>query len=609
MIPRKNSVRRFVAAGGGLAVALYTAMALPAPPAASAGTLTLKVCGKWSLNPGPFVATAVSPFDDAWQCVAHGEGLQLWSKPGRSAARGSTARWRTSAPSGIKIVRAHVVNPMSQNIADGKGWVGDFFWSHGRAPVTDRYDKRGCCAQHFRSRYFGWRITCKASTCSRGATLDVGGIELFATETRGPTITMNRRPNLWSEAGRWVRGIWPVRVSASDPSGVCLTSVALGREVVRGPSARRNTDAWQQCPQRTWTAHVDTTRARSAGGKTAGAMKLKLMASNGARVSSSRSEIVNVDNSTPWIKLSGSKYALTTGRTPHITAKAGGSPSGIARITCTIGHKKHSYRGSSAHVVVEGVGRHTIACTAQDNAIDPSGKPAVSRKAKRSLTIRRPTTLTAAFTHLDSQRNAGRHTKRIPFDSRTKFGGRLTVKGGRGLAGQTVRILTAPDNRSGNYSQVARTKTGASGRWQVALPAGPSRLVKAVYDGNSKDAPVKSRRAEVIVPARVKVLRLWPRRVPWGGTVHIRGRLEGGYLPPAPAGELVRLRLGYGRSYTTYGVKTDVTGDGRFSVTYKFGPGSSKVVRHYWFQECTLPSDDYPYAPACSRKITVRVGG
>jgi hypothetical protein len=259
-------------------------------------------------------------------------------------------------------------------------------------------------------------------------------------------------------------------------------------------------------------------------------------------------------------------------------------------------------------VAVKGIGRHAISCTAQNNAINASGKSAVSKSVKWSLTIRRPSTLTATFNHFNS-RQPGVRTKHIPFGTRTKVGGRLTLKHGRGLSGQVIRILTAPDNRSGDYQQVARTRTRAGGRWQVTLPVGPSRLIKAVYRGNSKDAPVKSRRAKVIVPASVKVLRLWPRRVHWGGTVHIRGRLKGGYLPPAPAGELVRLRLGYGRAYTTYGVKTDVTGGGRFSVTYTFGPGSSKIVRHYWFEECTLPADDYPYAPACSRKITVRVGG
>jgi hypothetical protein len=200
-------------------------------------------------------------------------------------------------------------------------------------------------------------------------------------------------------------------------------------------------------------------------------------------------------------------------------------------------------------------------------------------------------------------------SEHVSFGAGTKISGRLMLASGRRLAGQRVRIFGAPNNRSGNFKPVASTRTGPRGRWHVTLAPGPSRLIKAVYKGSSTNEPAKSSRVKLVVPARVQVLRLRPRHVRWGGTVHIVGRLDGGHLPPAPAGELVRLRLGYGRAYTTYGVKTDVTGHGRFSVTYRFGRGPSGLVRKYWFEECTLPADDYPYAPACSRRITVRVGG
>ena len=47
------------------------------------------------------------------------------------------------------------------------------------------------------------------------------------------------------------------------------------------------------------------------------------------------------------------------------------------------------------------------------------------------------------------------------------------------------------------------------------------------------------------VPAKVKLVRVVPRRVAWGGTVRITGQLVGGYLPSG--GALVRLRIGLGR--------------------------------------------------------------
>jgi hypothetical protein len=95
--------------------------------------------------------------------------------------------------------------------------------------------------------------------------------------------------------------------------------------------------------------------------------------------------------------------------------------------------------------------------------------------------------------------------------------------------------------------------------------------------------------------------------VRWGGTVRITGQLLGGYLPPD--GALLRLRIGLGRAFMTYGVQEHVTGDGRFSTTYTFGAGDPRLMRSYWFQVATLPLSDYPYQPAASQKIGVTVGG
>ena len=60
------------------------------------------------------------------------------------------------------------------------------------------------------------------------------------------------------------------------------------------------------------------------------------------------------------------------------------------------------------------------------------------------------------------------------------------------------------------------------------------------------------------VPAKIELLRVTPRRVAWGGTVRIVGRLEGGYFPPG--GALVRLRIGEGSAAVTYGVREHVGG-------------------------------------------------
>ena len=89
--------------------------------------------------------------------------------------------------------------------------------------------------------------------------------------------------------------------------------------------------------------------------------------------------------------------------------------------------------------------------------------------------------------------------------------------------------------------------------------------------------------------------------------MRITGRLVGGYLPPG--GALVRLRIGQGSTYQTYGVQEHVTGNGRFTTTYTFGAGDPAVYRTFWFQIATLPMGDYPYSPSASGRRSVLVGG
>jgi hypothetical protein len=149
--------------------------------------------------------------------------------------------------------------------------------------------------------------------------------------------------------------------------------------------------------------------------------------------------------------------------------------------------------------------------------------------------------------------------------------------------------------------------TAANGSWSARLPAGPSRLVTASFAGTPDTEAALAPPARLTVPAKVKLLKVYPRRIPWGGTVHLVGQLDGGYLPPG--GALVRLRIGEGSSFTTYGVHTHVGGKGRFSTTYTFGAGQPAVHRSFWFEIASLPMGDYPYAPGNSRRLSVLVGG
>ena len=183
---------------------------------------------------------------------------------------------------------------------------------------------------------------------------------------------------------------------------------------------------------------------------------------------------------------------------------------------------------------------------------------------------------------------------------RVAFGNAVTVHGllrtGQGVPvpGAAVQILAAPNNGLDEFSEVAVMTSAGDGTWAVKLPAGPSRIIEAVYGGSATILP-SSGQATVSVPASVRVLRVWPRRVAWGHKVHIEVQLSGGWLPTD--GALVRLRLGFGNAKTTYGIQEHVSGDGRFEVTNTFGSAPALVVRRYWLQECTLPKGTTPMRP------------
>ena len=197
-------------------------------------------------------------------------------------------------------------------------------------------------------------------------------------------------------------------------------------------------------------------------------------------------------------------------------------------------------------------------------------------------------------------------TLNVPYGRSVTLHGLYTTAAGLPLPGERVEILATPDNHSGAFGQIGVATTAANGSWSATVPPGPSRIIRAVTDGTATILP-SSGQVTTIVPAKIRLVRVWPARVPWGGTVHLVGQLLGGYLPPG--GALVRLRIGYGSTYETYGVEEHVSGNGRFSTVASFGPGDPSILRTYWFQIASLPMGNYPYAPAASQRVRVIVGG
>ena len=620
-------------------------------------------------------------------------GLEI-SAGGGQAAKGASAGYKVTAPPGIVINAIHVVTPGSAGVGSGKGWWGEFYWNGGPGPagrsgqITDgAYPNQGCCSSSgLNSQSIGWFVACEFTpSCSNGVDLLVGELDLTAVEDRAPyLLPTTASGNLWTQSG-WVRGTWPASVALSDPSGVCSAGIAFGGQGVNLGAQAPNRQTFVQCSESGVPASFNTATIQGSGGVGVGSATLVALATNAAGVTAHPSKTVSIDNSTPTVALSGPTDAPSTAGTQYVTASAGGSPSGIAAIGCSVdGGPVQSYPGATAQVPVSGVGQHTVNCYSVNNAVDPSGAHGQSPTANWGVKIGQPTIVGVAFDKLEglncrrarvrvripghwiTVRRRGKLVK-VKTRSRTvtkrltrchprtvrrrtvvfvavrrhgkivrvkrikvvrvvipprvvshgsrvvAFGHGTTVNGwlgtstGIALPGRNVQVLAAPDNGSGQFAPVATVSTAGDGSWSAQLPPGPSRVIEALYNGDPTTESASSGHVRVIVPAKVRLLSVSPRRVAWGGTVRITGQLLGGYLPAG--GALVRLRIGTGRSYQTYGVQEHVTGSGRFSTTYTFGAGLPGVFASFSFQVATLPMGDYPYRPAASGRRSVLVGG
>ncbi|HEX5194408.1 MAG TPA: hypothetical protein VFW09_16545 [Solirubrobacteraceae bacterium] len=508
-------------------------------------------------------------------------------------------------------------------------------------------------------------------------------MSLSVRETAGPSLTA---PNgLWQTNG-WVRGQWPLNFSGNSPSGMCGLNATLNQIPLNGTSSQRDVAAWHQCSA---PAVSDTINTGAYG---EGAMPLYIAGWDAAGEIAQYRKTIYVDNSAPTLSLSGPTDAPTTAGTQYVTASAGGSPSGIDGIACSVdGAQNRWYAGATAQIAVSGIGGHQVSCTAYDNAVDANGTHGASPTQTWSLKIGEPAELGVGFLkyvglkchkvkkrvtipghwvtrHRDGKKvrvkTKPRHkvrkvTKchpkvkhvrvvvRVPkrrhgtvvrhhgkivyrkkiehkrvvvqphWKSRTKkhvrHGRSTTVSGwlgltdGTALAGQVVELLTAPDNGLNHFHVAATTTTAANGAWSAKLGPGPSRIIEAAYAGNPTTEGTASGQIKEIVRAKIKLKSVTPRRIAWGHSVRIKGKVLGGYLPKS--GINVRLRIGIAHEKTTYGVHEHVKGRGRFTTTYTFGAGPARIHRRYWFQIATLPAGNYPYAVAHSNRIYVTVGG
>jgi hypothetical protein len=196
-------------------------------------------------------------------------------------------------------------------------------------------------------------------------------------------------------------------------------------------------------------------------------------------------------------------------------------------------------------------------------------------------------------------------SRRIGHGKRTTVSGFLEQADGTALGGQTVQVLSAPDDNAPRFHLMRTVTTNADGLWTAKVPPGPSRLIEAAYPGTATTEPAVSSAVTLTVPARI-ALSISPRTLPWRAAIHLHGRMVGGYVPRDGVALRLLVRYPAAKRWTPL-LALRTNRHGRFSFTWSYHAG--RGVASYPFAIATTATEsDYPWAAASSRALIVTFG-
>jgi hypothetical protein len=177
-----------------------------------------------------------------------------------------------------------------------------------------------------------------------------------------------------------------------------------------------------------------------------------------------------------------------------------------------------------------------------------------------------------------------------------RVSGRLLNAQGLPIAGATLNVLQQASGLP--LELIGHARTGASGTFVAAVPAGPSRMIEVAYRAFSGDSSyAATARLHESVRAGVR-LRVSPHRTGSEGTITLSGRVFG---PIPPQGVVVELLVYYrGRWEPFRDPRTD--GRGRFRVAYQFQGG----IGRFPFRALVFGNQGgFPFALGESRTVDV----
>jgi hypothetical protein len=181
--------------------------------------------------------------------------------------------------------------------------------------------------------------------------------------------------------------------------------------------------------------------------------------------------------------------------------------------------------------------------------------------------------------------------------------GRLTAPGGVPIAGAQIEVGELPAYAGAQARALPTPRTGAAGRWSLALPRGlsSSELRFAYRSHLGAPTPVATRTLTLSVRAGI-ALSISPRAARSEGAIRFAGRLLGGPVPAGGKQVVLEARSPGGRWIEFHVIRAGASDGGRFDFAYRFHlPGPAT----YQFRVLSEAEADYPFAAGSSNVVGV----
>jgi hypothetical protein len=197
----------------------------------------------------------------------------------------------------------------------------------------------------------------------------------------------------------------------------------------------------------------------------------------------------------------------------------------------------------------------------------------------------------------------------VGYGEGARIAGRLRDASGAPIANQEVTVVESFAAGALIDRRIGTVRTDRDGSWTQRLRPGPSRIVRATFEGTRRYLPDHAAAGRLRVNSKAS-FHLSRRQVPEGRRVTFRGRVAhlGARIPPG--GKLIELQVKDGPQWHTVRHVFSTRPSGRYRMRYRFARFYTSNVS-YRFRIKVLREAGWPYAaPVSSRPkrlvVTVR---